>query len=460
MRASEWQFLCAVHETPKSCCAIDYCCHTLDWATNIVTSRKNFPTRARIEIGGEMGELSEAGKKQLVNIFRRLHRIFAHAWFQHRGVFWNVEAQTGLYVLFKTVCDTHLILPQENFKLPPEAEGLEQTPEPDSKHIVSSILRSDNSNRAGHELATSDIYSSMGRTSTKRHVRSSPSTGSAVTTVLETDEVDDDGNDKLDEIFFTRDIPVTRLQTDTEMELELEHEAEAESTLEPEVESAPESEPLPGEKSEKHAAKAATGSDGEQKPETSTDMRDIASFPVIITPDEDEEKEEEQGDKKGEEKMELEEAEELKEEKEEEEEEKMELEEAKEMEEEKEEEDEEKKKEENVEADKTGQSTDHGAEDQQVYEDEAELEAFEEVPIPQLHKDPPFEPGLKREETLKPVKPENEAISDSDKKPDEKIEPESESTKDGNDDHVNADGGDEAAEKDDEEAEKPGSEVS
>ncbi|RQM07913.1 hypothetical protein DH86_00000805, partial [Scytalidium sp. 3C] len=51
MRASEWQFLCAVHESPKSCCAIDYSCHTLDWATNIVTSQKIFPSRLSLGAG-------------------------------------------------------------------------------------------------------------------------------------------------------------------------------------------------------------------------------------------------------------------------------------------------------------------------------------------------------------------------------------------------------------------------
>lgn len=122
MRASEWQFLCAVHDQPRSCCAIDYCCHTLDWAANVVTNPKIFPSRfVALSEAHDRG----AGLKNLVNVFRRLHRIFAHAWFQHRGVFWQVETQTGLYVFFKTVCDLYDLLPAENYKLPPEAEGLD-----------------------------------------------------------------------------------------------------------------------------------------------------------------------------------------------------------------------------------------------------------------------------------------------------------------------------------------------
>jgi hypothetical protein len=195
MRASEWQFLCAVHESPKSCCAIDYCCHTLDWATNIVTSQKIFPSRLSLAAGDSVDDRG-AGVKHLINIFRRLHRIFAHAWFQHRGVFWQVEGQTGLYVLFKTVCDNYELLPAENYKLPPEAEGLE--PVEDTKAIAPTILKS----QAPSENASSveEDFISVGRTNTRRHIRQSPSVGSAVTTVLEQDEEDPDITQKLGEM--------------------------------------------------------------------------------------------------------------------------------------------------------------------------------------------------------------------------------------------------------------------
>lgn len=191
MRASEWQFLCAVHEQPKSCCAIDYCCHTLDWAANVVTNPKLFPSRFVAPGSDASGHDKGAAVKNLINVFRRLHRIFAHAWFQHRGVFWNVEGQTGLYVFFKTVCDTYDTLPAENYKLPPEAEGLESAAaagegnergaKKDSLMPAPTILqRSEDDN---HLLPS--------RTNTRRHIRGSPSTGSAVTTVLEAEEDED-----------------------------------------------------------------------------------------------------------------------------------------------------------------------------------------------------------------------------------------------------------------------------
>ncbi|KAI0594952.1 Mob1/phocein [Biscogniauxia sp. FL1348] len=186
MRASEWQFLCAVHDQPKSCCAIDYCCHTLDWAANIVTNPKIFPSRFVVVTEGHD---KSAVLKNLINVFRRLHRIFAHAWFQHRGVFWSVEAQTGLYVFFKTVCDMYDLLPAENYKLPPEAEGLEPTPsQKDEKQpVVTSIAKPPFQFHEGSEHDDDRHSLHARRSNTARH-SSRPSTGSAVTTVIEEGE--------------------------------------------------------------------------------------------------------------------------------------------------------------------------------------------------------------------------------------------------------------------------------
>ncbi|KAI8633348.1 Mob1/phocein [Xylariaceae sp. FL1651] len=183
MRASEWQFLCAVHDQPKSCCAIDYCCHTLDWAANVVTNPKIFPSRFVL---ASEGHDKSAVLKNLINVFRRLHRIFAHAWFQHRGVFWSVEAQTGLYAFFKTVCDMYDLLPAENYKLPPEAEGLE--PEASNKdekrHTVIAIAKPPSYQNESSENDDDRHGLHARRSNTARHT-SRPSTGSAVTTVIE-----------------------------------------------------------------------------------------------------------------------------------------------------------------------------------------------------------------------------------------------------------------------------------
>ncbi|THZ36835.1 Mob1/phocein [Aureobasidium pullulans] len=125
MRASEWQYLCAAHEPPKSCCAIDYCCHTLDWCATALTSTKLFPSRLGL---GTESLSAQAQIRKMTEVFRRVYRIFAHAWFSHRDVFWRVESKTGLYLLFKTVCDEYRLIPEDNYTIPPEAEGIETTP--------------------------------------------------------------------------------------------------------------------------------------------------------------------------------------------------------------------------------------------------------------------------------------------------------------------------------------------
>ncbi|KAI1650783.1 Mob1/phocein [Daldinia loculata] len=208
MRASEWQFLCAVHDQPKSCCAIDYCCHTLDWAANVVTNPKIFPSRFVVL---SEGHDKSSVLKNLINVFRRLHRIFAHAWFQHRGVFWSVEAQTGLYAFFKAVCDMYDLLPAENYKLPPEAEGLEPAEKEDKKPIVTAIAKppqpppppppqqQQQQQQQQHESTEheDDRHGLHARRSNTARHSSRPSTGSSVTTVIEEREDDQDVANKL-----------------------------------------------------------------------------------------------------------------------------------------------------------------------------------------------------------------------------------------------------------------------
>lgn len=187
MRASEWQYLCAVHDPPKSCCAIDYCCHTLDWAHNTLTSPKYFPSR--LTLGAEGSSGPQASMRHLTNIFRRLYRIFAHAWFQHRDVFWTVEGHDGLYVFFKTVCDMFTLIPEDNYTIPQEAEGLEAIlphveEAVDNKRLT--ILRKENEGPLGSSVEGMEPAISTGAT-TRRH-KHSPSTGSRVSTITESAE--------------------------------------------------------------------------------------------------------------------------------------------------------------------------------------------------------------------------------------------------------------------------------
>ncbi|KAF2113438.1 Mob1/phocein [Lophiotrema nucula] len=240
MRASEWQYLCAVHDPPKSCCAIDYCCHTLDWAANNLCSQKNFPYRT--QMGGDAATQHQQ-IRLMTNIFRRVYRIFAHAWFQHREVFWKVEGRTGLYIFFKTVCDVYGLIPEDNYTIPSEAEGIEPSTQQQDTQPPSFILRREPAGPISQESEASSIVegipdhtlSTAG--TTKRH-RHSPSVGAtSVTTVVEENEEEEEQPAR-------EDIPRVEVEPPRETESAAE---EPTSTQDPPIGEAPESagEPAP-----------------------------------------------------------------------------------------------------------------------------------------------------------------------------------------------------------------------
>ena len=191
MRASEWQYLCAAHDPPKSCCAIDYCCHTLDWSATQLTSSKLFPSR--LALGTENVSSSQQLRK-MTEIFRRVYRIFAHAWFQHREVFWKVENKMGLYVLFKTVCDEYRLIPEDNYTIPPEAEGIETTPIAQQAQHDQPNLRGDTPDM---EVPTGNTTMATGNT-TKRHRQGLHERQTSVSTIIH-EEVEEDEEDTTNE---------------------------------------------------------------------------------------------------------------------------------------------------------------------------------------------------------------------------------------------------------------------
>jgi hypothetical protein len=63
-------------------------------------------------------------------------------------MFWRVEAKSGLYVLFKTVCDEYGLIQPENYTIPAEAESLEpelSSQERQSVHAPKVLKRPDDS---------------------------------------------------------------------------------------------------------------------------------------------------------------------------------------------------------------------------------------------------------------------------------------------------------------------------
>lgn len=113
MKAKDMEYLCAVHsDAPQECSAIDYSVHTLDHAVGILTSNKYFASRISIP---------PASMKHFSPLLRRLYRILAHAWYEHKDVFWKVEQETSLYKKFMSVADRFNLLPGDVIIMPPEA---------------------------------------------------------------------------------------------------------------------------------------------------------------------------------------------------------------------------------------------------------------------------------------------------------------------------------------------------
>jgi len=135
--------------------------------------------------------------KEITNIFRRVYRIYAHAWFQHREVFWRVEGKTGLYVFFKTVCDEYGLIQSENYTIPPEAEGLEpkevnrDTPIAGQPPAGMSLLRRPEGageEQAKPEPAGNEIIATGDTTKRHRHTASNHSVSTTIAEEAEEDE--------------------------------------------------------------------------------------------------------------------------------------------------------------------------------------------------------------------------------------------------------------------------------
>lgn len=269
MRASEWQYLCAVHDPPKSCCAIDYCCHTLDWAANTLTSPKHFPSR--LALGSDQSTQNSQGR-QLTNIFRRVYRIFAHAWFQHRKMFWEVEGRTGLYTFYKAVCDYYSLVPEDNYTIPAEAEGIEPTADTRSS-IPPVILKrepegpgAEEDNSTIIEGLTDHTLSTAG--TTKRH-RHSPSVGAtAVSTVVEEENEEEEERPSLQPRPITQIFESTPEDDDEEQSTEPEEPIANDKVVEESVSAAsqtPDSVEEPEKQSASVSAKADPAPVSEEK---------------------------------------------------------------------------------------------------------------------------------------------------------------------------------------------------
>eukprot|EP00732_Lithocolla_globosa_P004301 Lithocolla_globosa_v1_NODE_3910_length_1552_cov_15.615230.p1 type:complete len:211 gc:universal NODE_3910_length_1552_cov_15.615230:808-1440(+) len=105
----EWSYLCASHQPPKECSAIDYIIHTMDSTTLLLNSLKSFPSRFSIP---------PESVKHFQPCARRLYRIFAHAYFHHPDVFNEFEKERKLLERFVKFCRMFELVQEQLFIIP------------------------------------------------------------------------------------------------------------------------------------------------------------------------------------------------------------------------------------------------------------------------------------------------------------------------------------------------------
>ncbi|XP_030571332.1 MOB kinase activator-like 4 isoform X1 [Drosophila novamexicana] len=111
----QWIFLCAAHKTPKECPAIDYTRHTLDGAACLLNSNKYFPSSVTPD---HRVSIKESSVTKLGSVCRRVYRIFSHAYFHHRRIFDEFEAETYLCHRFTHFVTKYNLMSKENLIVP------------------------------------------------------------------------------------------------------------------------------------------------------------------------------------------------------------------------------------------------------------------------------------------------------------------------------------------------------
>src|SRR6266478_2030445 len=210
MKAGEWMYLCVAHgndgamevslmylidEGPsfdgrcKQCCAIDYILHTVDSATALLNSPRAFPSRyashdhlpsfsASFETSLYRLNIPAPSHRHFGSLARRLGRIFAHAYFHHREVFEQAEAESSLYARFLALtCKFDLVPPE--FLIIPTPSNISDEPEPprllaaavDPQHHSGSDDENDDRGRGTYRGLGMDILGGIDRNPSPRKGR-------------------------------------------------------------------------------------------------------------------------------------------------------------------------------------------------------------------------------------------------------------------------------------------------
>ncbi|CAE6489100.1 unnamed protein product [Rhizoctonia solani] len=151
MKAGEWLYLCVAHGNTTGghiqCCAIDYIVHTLDSATALLNSTRVFPSRLSVP---------QSSYRHFSSLARRLSRIFAHAYYHHRELFSQAEAESSLYARFLALSQQHSLVPAELLVIP--SESFELNPSNDRSHHAADDHRDPGSPQSAIEAGQEGTY--------------------------------------------------------------------------------------------------------------------------------------------------------------------------------------------------------------------------------------------------------------------------------------------------------------
>ncbi|KIJ06401.1 hypothetical protein PAXINDRAFT_182696, partial [Paxillus involutus ATCC 200175] len=160
MKAGEWLYLCVAHGNDgamEQCCAIDYILHTLDSATGLLNSPRAFPSRLSIP---------QTSHRHFASLARRLGRIFAHAYFHHREVFEQAEAESSLYSRFLKLTSQFDLVPAEFLVIPEHHDGTGRDEEVEPPRLLAAAVhppQNFHSNALTAEKAIPIIHANDGR---------------------------------------------------------------------------------------------------------------------------------------------------------------------------------------------------------------------------------------------------------------------------------------------------------
>ncbi|KAJ1300683.1 hypothetical protein OPQ81_002330 [Rhizoctonia solani] len=151
MKAGEWLYLCVAHGNATGghiqCCAIDYIVHTLDSATALLNSTRVFPSRLSVP---------QSSYRHFSSLARRLSRIFAHAYYHHRELFSQAEAESSLYARFLALSQQHSLVPAELLVIP--SESFEHNSSNDRSHHTADDQRDPGSPQSAIEPGQEGTY--------------------------------------------------------------------------------------------------------------------------------------------------------------------------------------------------------------------------------------------------------------------------------------------------------------